>query len=276
MPAGMSCLNGLLAAAAVAPTAVPPSVLCDDAADPERRSPWRVGVAFGYGERSNPLIQSDDIDILIDIDVAWFGKRWFFDNGDVGYTLRDDERFTLSIIGRINSDRVFFSKTDTEHVSIFSFGAESVAQIDVPDRDYAFEVGAELLTDGDWGYLQIAAHQDASDRHHGYELYANYGRPIRRGRWSFEPSFGFAWKSADLNDYYWGVRPEEAGIFLPEYRAGSGLNAHARFIASYRIDRHWMLVMAADYERLSKQAARSPLVAERGVRGGFAGIGFQF
>lgn len=270
----MSYRHGVLTAAACALAAVPPAVRSDEPAD--RESPWSIGIAFGYGERTNPLIQSEDLDILIDIDIAWFGKRWFFDNGDVGYTLFDDDRFTVNVIGRINSDRVFFSKTDTEHVSIFSFGTAMVEQIEVPDRDYAFELGMELLTDGDWGYLQLAGHRDASDRHHGYELYANYGRPIRRGRWYFEPSFGFAWKSADLNDYYWGVLPEEAGVFLPEYRAGSGFNTHARFVTSYRIDRHWTFTIAAGYERLSNEAANSPLVDENSVRSGFAGLSFQF
>ncbi len=51
---------------------------------PERR--WRLGAAFGYGERTNPLIQSEDIPVIVDLDIAWFGKRWFFDNGDIGFT----------------------------------------------------------------------------------------------------------------------------------------------------------------------------------------------
>ncbi|MDH5622457.1 MAG: hypothetical protein OEY74_10280, partial [Gammaproteobacteria bacterium] len=42
-------------------------------------SRWRLGAALGYGVRSNPLIQSDDIPIIIDVDIAWFGDRWFFD-----------------------------------------------------------------------------------------------------------------------------------------------------------------------------------------------------
>src|SRR5690606_40863727 len=67
--------------------------------------------------------------------------------------------------------------------------------------------------------LQVSAHHDASRRHDGYEIYASYGRPARRGRWLVEPSFGFAWKSRELNDYYWGVRPHESSTLLPEYRS---------------------------------------------------------
>ncbi len=115
-------------AALSAQTAVPPI---------DRESPWKIGIAFGYGERSNPLVQSDDIEILVDVDIAWFGERWFFDNGDVGRTLLDNERFMLNTTVRLNSNRVFFSKTDTEYVQIFSSfaPAQLPEPIEVPDRD---------------------------------------------------------------------------------------------------------------------------------------------
>jgi hypothetical protein len=41
---------------------------------------WRFGIALGFGERTNPLVQSEDIPVLVDLDIAWFGERWFFDN----------------------------------------------------------------------------------------------------------------------------------------------------------------------------------------------------
>src|SRR5687768_315446 len=55
---------------------------------------WRIGAALGYGLRSNPLIRSDDIPIAIDLDLAWFGDRWFFDNGDLGVLLLDNAVMT--------------------------------------------------------------------------------------------------------------------------------------------------------------------------------------
>ena len=266
-----------VAIAALLAAAVPSVASAADPVEPGEPR-WKLGVAFGYGERSNPLVQSEDIPVLVDIDVAWFGERWFFDNGDVGRTLRNGERYTLNVIGRFNSDRVFFSKTDTEYVSLFAgeLAGLQQEQIEVPDRDYAFEIGLELLSDGDWGFVQAAVHQDVSGRHRGYELYVDYGRTIRRQRWFFEPSVGVSWKSAKLNDYYWGVRAEEANMILPEYRADAGLNAHARLATGYQLDRHWRIVVAAQYERLSGEAARSPLVAERSVVSGFAGVNYRF
>src|SRR4029079_18906439 len=79
---------------------------------------WRLGAAFGYGARTNPLIQSDDIPVLVDLDVAWFGKRWVFDNGDLGFELLDRPAFTANVVARVNSDRAFFSKTNTHYVTL--------------------------------------------------------------------------------------------------------------------------------------------------------------
>lgn len=262
--------------------AVPCAPLCaqpviEDEARAE--SPWKIGFAFGYGKRSNPLVQSDDIPVIVDIDIAWYGKRWFFDNGDVGRTLLDNERFTLNAIGRVNSDRVFFSKTNTEYVEIFSFAGPVDAPpepIEVPDRDYAFEAGLELLTNGGWGFAQVSAHRDVSNTHDGYELYASVGRTFRENRWFVEPSLGVSYKSARMNDYYWGVRPMEANLALPEYQAGAGWNTHMRLATSYQITRNWSFVASARYERLNGAAWASPLAEERSVKSAFTGFNFRF
>ena len=74
---------------------------------------WRFGVGLGYGQRTNPLIQSEDIPVVVDLDIAWFGERWFFDNFDLGFALVDNSRFTTNVVARLNSDRAFFGKTNT-------------------------------------------------------------------------------------------------------------------------------------------------------------------
>jgi outer membrane protein len=257
--------------------ALPSAVWAAPAAEPGTERPWKIGVALGYGQRENPLVQSEDIPILVDIDIAWYGKRWFFDNGDVGRTFVNGEHVTLNAVARINSDRVFFSKTNTEYVSIFSFAGTMPAQpIEIPDRDYALEAGVELLSDGEWGFLQASAHHDVSDRHDGYEVDLHFGHTFRQKRWFVEPSLGASYKSAKLNDYYWGVRPEESNIVLPAYTADAGWNTELRLATTYQLTRNWSFVVAAQVERLSDEAAASPLVAQRSVKSGFAGFNFRF
>lgn len=252
--------------------------LADAQPGQDEESRWRLGAAFGYGERSNPLVQSEDIPIVVDLDIAWFGDRWFFDNGDLGLTVADNDEVTVSVIARFNSDRVFFGRTNTRFVTFDAVGAPLEQPVDFkpPDRDYAIELGVEMLTDGRWGALQLTAFRDASSTHDGYELRADYSFGWREQRLYVEPSFGASYKSDRLNNYYWGVTNEEAGNVVLPYEAAAGVNWHARLFVGYQLTRHWAVSLVAEYERLNKKAARSPIVEERSVRGLFAGVAWRF
>ena len=240
-------------------------------------SKWRIGMALGYGVRTNPLIQSEDIPIVVDLDIAWFGERFFFDNGDLGLTMTDNEWLTLSAITRINSDRVFFGRTDTRFVRLNAGTAQQLdVEVTVPDRDYALELGAEILTDGNWGQLQFAAFHDVSGTHGGYEVSASYTFGVRRQRWYLEPSIGASYKSDKLNSYYWGVEPEESSPALPAYEPGSGTNVELRLMGNYQLTPYWTLSVVAEVERMNDPAAASPIVSDDYVYGFFAGFGYRF
>lgn len=241
-------------------------------------SRWQLGIALGYGLRTNPLVQSDDIPIIVDIDISWFGDHLFFDNGDLGLTFVDNEYVTTSLVGRINSDRVFFGRTNTKFVSVDLAGQplSSTFEVSIPDRDYAGELGFELLADGRWGQLQLSAHHDVSGTHNGYDVEFDYGYGWRNQRFYVEPSFGLSFKNEDLNNYYWGVDADETNAALPEYTAGSGVNAFARLQFSYQISRNWSFSFVGEVERLNDEAAGSPIVEEQNVFGYFAGFGYRF
>jgi len=244
----------------------------------ETASSWRFGVALGYGERSNPLIQSEPLRVAVDIDIAWFGKRWFFDNGDLGFTLSDTAAGTFNAIARVNSDRVFFGKTNTQIVSVDSQGGQLPEPIPlhVPDRDYAVELGLEWLMDGRWGRLAVAGFHDVSNTHDGFSVDAEFSYPWYGARWTVEPTIMLRYKSAALNDYYWGVRAAEASTALPAYTVGSGLNWQVGARASYYLTSQMRLAVSANYERMNDAAAASPLVRDPTVTAFFAGLAYQF
>jgi outer membrane protein len=277
-------------AATIAPQPAQPSAL------PRERS-WRIGAAFGYGERSNPLIQSDDIPVLVDVDIAWFGQRWFFDNGDVGYTLLDRHNATTSLVARVNDDRVFFGKTNTRYVNFAYAGKgskvslpppaagglgpdvkDSAAPVAVkpPGRDYAIEAGVETLIDGDWGSAELRAFHDVSGTHGGYELSAHYAWRWTGGRLSIAPTIGLSYKSARMNDYYWGVHANETSDALPEYHAGAGVNFEGGLSTNYYLTRHLRFALSVNYEHLADQIASSPLAEDDYVMAYFSGFAWTF
>jgi outer membrane protein len=252
--------------------------LAEEETEEVTESRWRLGAAVGYGVRSNPLVQSDDIPIYVDLDIAWFGDHWFFDNGDLGLTVTDNDAMTASLVARVNSDRVFFGNTERRFVT-FDLGGmplDQAVEFKVPDRDYAIELGVEILTDGPWGAVQLSAFHDVSATHEGFELHADYSYGWRDQRLYIEPSIGASYKSADLNNYYWGVTEDEAGVVVAPYEAGAGLNWHVRLMVGYQLSRHWGLSLVTEYERINDEAAASPIVAERNVLGYFAGVAYRF
>lgn len=256
---------------------------------------WRLGIGLGYGQRTNPLIQSEDIPVVVDLDIAWFGERWFFDNFDLGFTLMDHSRFTANVVARLNSDRAFFGKTNTRYVnfSLTAGGAQEPlpaspgtpgtgasfdqpVELKIPDRDYAVELGLEMLLDGEWGEATLRAFHDVSGTHEGYEISADYSYRWIRGRFSIAPSVGVAYKSAALSDYYWGVHADEVLPTLQGYEVDAGVGWQAGLRASYYVTKSMRIALSANYERLQHSITQSPIVAEPDVIGYFAGLAWQF
>jgi MipA family protein len=252
---------------------------------------WRFGVGLGYGQRTNPLIQSEDIPIVVDLDIAWFGERWFFDNFDLGFALVDNSRFTTNVVARLNSDRAFFGKTNTRYVNFtVTAGGDQVpipppasqgavdpsVELKVPDRDYAVELGLEMLFDGEWGHATLRAFHDVSNTHEGYEISADYSYRWILGRFSIAPSLGVAYKSAALSDYYWGVHADEVLPTLQGFQVDGGIGWEAGLRTSYYITKSLRAAVSANYEKLTDNIALSPLVAEPHVIGYFAGLAWQF
>jgi MipA family protein len=284
------------AADAVVPAPAAPAHLARPL-PPERN--WRFGLGLGYGTRTNPLVLSDDIPVIVDIDIAWFGKRWFFDNFDLGFELVDNRWFTTNAVLRVNSDRVFFGKTNTKYVNFsLAAGGEKLPiggasnpgngatgglnpaplpqELKVPDRDFAVEAGLEMLLDGEWGQATLRGFHDVSGTHHGFELSADYSYRWTLGRLSLSPSVGLAYKSDELSDYYWGVNAKETGFTLAEYHPEGGIDWEAGFRASYYLTKSTRLALSANYERLHDSVALSPIVKDDYVLGYFAGVAWQF
>ena len=300
--AAAACLLGLagssLAQAQAAPPAEPATTQTVSPEDgnqppPANESRWRLGAALGYGQRTNPLIQSDDIPVLVDLDIAYFGDRWFFDNGDLGLELVDNDWFTTNLVARVNSDRAFFSKTNTKYltVSLMAGGLtaslynpttgapltpEEALPLKLPERSYAIEAGFETLFGGEWGQASLHAFHDVSGTHDGYEIAADYSYRISRGRLSLSPSVGVSWKSAAMSNYYWGVHPDEASLTLSPYEAKAGLGWTAGLRFNYYLTKNLRLAVSGNYERLQYSVTRSPLVEQDYVFGYFAGLGWQF
>ena len=265
--------------------------------------PWELGLAAGYGVRTNPLIHSDDIPMYAVINAAWFGDWFFFDNGDLGVTVHESDKLSINFIAHINGEREVFEWLNNSRLGIhFATGAAAdfsppandssgteesslfppevtenlQEQIEIPKRNLAVDGGLEIGYADVWGDLQLQILTDLSFTHKGAEVWASYAYPWQHGNWKIVPSVGISWKSHNLLNYYYGVRNSEVRLNRPAYTARSGFNGFVKLSLAYHFNEHWGIVGVAEYEALSRSIRRSPIVDQNSIETLFIGLMYNF
>lgn len=79
---------------------------------------------------------------------------------------------------------------------------------------------------------------------------------------------GLTWVSGSFNRTYFGVTSEDSTVSgLPAYAPGGGLQQGVGWLALiYQIDRHWYAGTMVYMQRITGDAANSPIVTQRGTR----------
>lgn len=145
---------------------------------------------------------------------------------------------------------------------------EGFASDDVPSsmagmarREFGTDVGVSARIALGQGNAYAEYLRDAESISEGSELVLGY-RYERwwKGRLRVRPYAALSWRDSKLNDYYYGVRPEEATPERPAYRAGSGFGGELGVQAAYRLTEHWQVLAALGASRASGAVRDSPVV----------------
>lgn len=258
---------------------------------------WDFGIGLGFGEFSNPFVGADDVPAFVSIDLAVYGKRFFFDNGDLGFTLIDKPHFGFNLLATYTTDRIYHSffnslgivTVDAAGTPATGMAGEptlvpldttepffNVMPITLPDRSFALNLGVEALFSGRWGQFGIQLTQDVSGAHNGQEVRAEYGYLWRRGKWSVRPSIGANWKSSRLVDFYYAFLPEENAFLSSIYSGRATTNVFAGLVVGYKITDRLSIVGSFQYERLGSNITASPIIDHDSIRTFFVGPFYRF
>jgi MipA family protein len=246
---------------------------------------WNLSVALGAGIRTNPVVRSQDIPLIVIPHFSYYGKRFFIDNLDPGVTLFEGDTNTLSLIASPGYDRVFFYRSDLQN--IFIGGTTSVAagggnayvpnvgnagqdyrQIPAHPRKITYLAGPEWT----FKYARVTGQLDylheITGRNHGDEIRAALGIPLGQLAGTWTTNVGVTWKSAGIVNYYYG----SPGI----YEAGWALNPFAKIGYSRPLSSKWKLDAFVHLERLGNGIADSPIVRNHYVTTAFVGATYVF
>lgn len=143
-------------------------------------------------------------------------------------------------------------------------------------RTAALQSGAAYRGRTQFGNVDIELLHDANNTSHGNEWRFGYSIDIHSGRWHFRPSWTVARRSANLNNYYYGVRPEEAAPGRPAYMPGAGTDWTAALYGYYELTERWRLLGGVGVTYLDESVRRSPIVDDRPQVGALVGAAYDF
>jgi MipA family protein len=143
-------------------------------------------------------------------------------------------------------------------------------------RNAAVQSGIAYRGRVPFGNFDVELLHDANNTSHGSEWRVGYSVDLHSGRWHFRPSWTMAHRSANLNNYYYGVRPTEATAFRPAYLPGAGTDWTAALYGYYELTRRWRLLGGVGVTHLSDAVANSPLVERHEQVGALVGAAYDF
>jgi outer membrane protein len=253
------------------------------AADDECRQPsaecvavggWNFSVALGAGVRTNPLVNGQDLPLVVVPQVSYYGNRFFLDNLDLGYSFFDGDRSTVSLIASPGYDRVYFYRSDLQNIFVGGFGGNAnLAAPSTPERVPARSRKVTYLAGPEWTFKyhgitgQLDVLQEITGQK-GQEVRAAIGTPVAMPKGTLTGNVGFTWKSANVVNYFYGA----PGI----YDAGSAFDPFLKVGYTLPLSSKWRFNAFAQYEHLSNAIADSPIIADRYVATVFVGAIYAY
>ena len=139
-------------------------------------------------------------------------------------------------------------------------------------RESGIDAGFSAQAGGGWGIAYAELLHDISEISRGSELRLGYKYPLRRGRLWLQPQAMLGFRDANLNNYYYGVRPDEATPLRPAYSARGGAVTQLGLYGAYRLTERWRLIGGVTWVRWPDVVALSPVVETRVQRGVTLGL----
>ncbi len=251
---------------------------------------WAFGIAAGIGVRTNPLVDSDNIPLVLLPSISYYGENFFIDNLDIGYTFYENDAWSSSLLVTPSYDRVFFERWDLGNifVDISSGLTDSPSNLPTPPtlegetprisprninkRKTSLMAGVEFSRTINSGLLQFNYLHELTNNHNGQEVRLAFAHPLNQYGWS--STVGLTWKDAAMTDYYYGIDSNEVSDSRSVYNPSASINPFLRLSWKQQSESFWRFGL--EYQKLSDEIYHSPIVNKDYVLTAFIGKQFSF
>ncbi|WP_166108976.1 MipA/OmpV family protein [Pseudoalteromonas sp. Z9A5] len=208
---------------------------------------WYLSLSAGVGVITNPLHGGDNIPLVLIPQVAFYAQQWFFDNGRVGYSFIQTPKHQLNLVSELNTESRFF--IDWHPKNIFALqgnalssqlvqdGDSSPAKIlninDIKKRHTALDTGIAYHYVSGPNVFSIQALHDVTNVYNGLRAGLQWQYHAQIDKLKLKSTMGINYKSAELNNYYYGLNADETQF--GKIDVGSSWQPYAK------IDARWPL-----------------------------------
>ncbi len=203
--------------------------------------------------------------------IGWEGERAYLRGLDLGLRLWRAERLQLEAALSARLDG--FDADDLGRVELAANGVDRDLLDDRSDgidatlglrtRDLPVELGAQLR-------------HDVGGASGGSELRLRAGWPLQQAATRWTPYLQLRWLSADLADYYHGVRDDEVARGVPAWNPGSTWQPELGISLTHATRGGWLLIGNLRLSRLPDALADSPLIEDDRETGLFVAVARGF
>ena len=252
------------------------------------KSNWSVSFALGAGVRTNPVMDNDNIPLIVIPQISYEGERFFIQNLDIGYSVFEDDEHQLNLLLTPSYDQVFFDHSGVNNfVDAYEFASSTKSFPTVELVNHAINKGQlhkrRMAALGGLEYsqtlggldLQIQLLHEITDYYSGDEARIAFSKGVSLGKNDVKLTLGANWQDSATVNYFYGFTEAESMGELP-YNADSGVTRLVRFDWNYSINDRWSLRFFTSYRHLGQSISLSPLVTSDNVVTAFAGGVYHF
>ncbi len=191
------------------------------------------------------------------------GKRLFLHPTRAGLKLYDERRHRVDLFLDFRFEG-------------FPYGRIPASLAGMQVRESTTDLGVSYAYRGAWGQLKAELVHDALNVNKGEELRFGYSYNWNSGRWHLRPAITLMQRSARLNNYYYGVRADEATADRPQYMPGAGTDAWFGMYGYYDLSRGWRLLGGLGTTLPDSRVRQSPIVRNGNRPALFLGAAYDF
>ncbi|SFX33893.1 MipA/OmpV family protein [Marinospirillum alkaliphilum] len=229
-----------------------------------------VGAGIGFSQGQSPYRGVSGNPNTIPAFISYEGEKGYFRGIEAGYYLwqTGDRRSNLTLSALVSGRLEGYRSSD----SLYLQGMAT--------RGWSLDGGLGLVWREGMHQYSLKAVTDLLGKHEGQEVSAGYAYRIPISReLSLTPNAGISWMSADLLDYYYGVRDSEVHTGLtPErtaYQVDAGIQYTVGVTLAYQLNTTTSLLLSTRTRWLPDSVSDSPLVARDQISGVFGAIIFR-